>query len=654
MKTAHCPSCGAPVVFKSAASVYAVCEFCRSTLLRDGESLENLGRMADLMDDPSLIRIGTEGKYQGVHFGVIGRIQLSYDAGLWNEWYILFDDGRTAWLSEAGGEFVISAPATPSGALPAFESLEPGASLNIGGHTFTVSVLNTARCIAGQGELPFKVASGYDVNTADLRDGQKFATIDYSESPPLLFLGEPVKFDALALSNLNESPAESFSTADAGRRLKVEAFSCPNCAAPLTIHSIAIKSIGCPGCGTLLGVENDKVQQLSKAAQKLRIQPWLPLGSKGRLANVDWETIGFMQRFSRAEGEKYFWREYLLFNAKEGFAWLTEYDGHWNFVRTLSNPPSAPQQSRGPIRYAQTTFKHFSLAQAEVDYVLGEFYWRVRVGETCSVDDFISPPRMLSREVTENEVTWSEGVYTEASLIRQAFGVTAAPLTQRGVYANQPNPWDAVSRKSLRLYGVFLLAATLIQLAFLLSSPSGSVLKENFVLSADNAEPLLTSREFVLKEPARALRLRHQTDIDNNWVGLSSVLVEKQTGAAYRADQEIGYYYGVDDGERWSEGSRSDAIVFRNLPAGTYYLNIEYELGGDVKRADYRVADSVSLTFNPVGWSSYFLLILSLAAFPLQAGLQLSNFETVRWAESDYAEEEDDENDEDDDEDDDE
>ena len=55
MKTAHCPSCGAPVVFKSVASVYAVCEFCRSTLLRDGESLKNLGRMADLMDDPSLI-----------------------------------------------------------------------------------------------------------------------------------------------------------------------------------------------------------------------------------------------------------------------------------------------------------------------------------------------------------------------------------------------------------------------------------------------------------------------------------------------------------------------------------------------------------------------------------------------------------------------
>ena len=84
------------MAFKSTASVYAVCEFCRSTLLRDGEDLKNLGRMADLMDDPSLIQIGTEGKFRGIHFGVIGRIQLKYAAGLSNEWHILFDDQCSA------------------------------------------------------------------------------------------------------------------------------------------------------------------------------------------------------------------------------------------------------------------------------------------------------------------------------------------------------------------------------------------------------------------------------------------------------------------------------------------------------------------------------------------------------------------------------
>lgn len=35
----------------------------------------------------------------------------------------------------------------------------------------------------------------------------------------------------------------------------------------------------------------------------------------------------------------------------------------------------------------------------------------------------------------------------------------------------------------------------------------------------------------------------------------------------------------VDEGESWSEGTREDAIVFKDIPAGDYYLNIEFELG---------------------------------------------------------------------------
>ena len=145
MKTANCPSCGAPVSFRSAASVYAVCEFCRSTLLRDGEDLKNLGRMADLMDDPTLIQIGSEGTYRGIHFGVIGRIQLRHESGLWNEWHILFDDARSAWLSEAGGEYVVSSLVPVTETLPAFETLAPEMQISVGGRPFTVTDLESAR-----------------------------------------------------------------------------------------------------------------------------------------------------------------------------------------------------------------------------------------------------------------------------------------------------------------------------------------------------------------------------------------------------------------------------------------------------------------------------------------------------------------------------
>ena len=96
--SANCPTCGAPVLFKSSASFHGVCEFCRSTLVRHGGNLENLGRMADLLEDASPIRLGTEGRYKGVHFAVVGRIQLKYASGVWNEWHLLFDDIQLALL----------------------------------------------------------------------------------------------------------------------------------------------------------------------------------------------------------------------------------------------------------------------------------------------------------------------------------------------------------------------------------------------------------------------------------------------------------------------------------------------------------------------------------------------------------------------------
>ncbi len=642
MKTANCPSCGAPVTFKSSASVYAVCEFCRSTLLLDGEDLKNLGRMADLMDDPSLIQIGSEGKFRGVHFGVIGRIQLRYDAGLWNEWHILFDDGRNGWLSEAGGEYVVSALVPVATPLPAFESLEPEMLVRIGSQDFAVSDLQTARCISGQGELPFKVDAGYDVNAADLRGNDRLVTIDYSETPPIVFVGYPAAFDELTLANLREKRDVM---AGGAPTVKARAFNCPHCAAPLTIHSAAIESVGCNSCGSVIGIDNENIQLLQRAAQSLKIEPWLPLGSKGKLNDIDWEAIGFMRRSTRSDGIDYAWSEYLLFNEKEGFSWLTEYQGHWNFARTLSKPPSV---ARGQYEFyrGKAKFKLFSTGKAEVDYVVGEFYWRVSVGETCLVEDYICPPEMLSREVTNKEASWSQADYLEPEALRAAFGIAFLTPARIGVYANQPNPHEAGFWKSFSAFWKLGVLATLVQLAFVFFFSSQVVLKQQLVLSPFNHEATVTSQEFVLHSRARSLRVKHGTDLENNWVSIVTTLIEKQSGEAYQGVQELAYYKGYEDGESWSEGSKDDAIAFRNVPPGTYYLNIEYDLADE--KPNVAVADKLEVVRNPAGWSNYILVMIFLAAFPLYARWRKSAFETRRWAESDLGGGDDDSGDDDD------
>jgi hypothetical protein len=204
-----CPGCGAAVKFVSAASLLAVCSYCRATLLRRDLDVERIGVMAELVADATLLQIGAEGVYRSTHFAVVGRVQVRYDDGGWNEWYLVFDDGRAGWLGEAAGEYTISFEAPLEGRAPAWEALRPGGTLTLAGVTYEITDVRRARVVGGEGELPFRLESGYETAAADLRtDGARFATLDYSETepgtPPRLYTGEVVELADLALRGLRE------------------------------------------------------------------------------------------------------------------------------------------------------------------------------------------------------------------------------------------------------------------------------------------------------------------------------------------------------------------------------------------------------------------------------------------------------------------
>jgi len=205
MKECNCPSCGAPVVFKSSASILAVCEYCSSTLVRHDITLEDVGKMAELQADGSPLQLRAEGRYRRVPFTIVGRIQLRYKQGLWNEWHLLFDDQRSGWLGESMGTYAISFLTEVRDPVPRFEDLRPGQQLVLKGQSYEVTNLEEAFCVGGQGELPFQIGPGYAARTADLTGpGNGFATLDYSEEQPLVFMGEYVEFEELHLSGLRE------------------------------------------------------------------------------------------------------------------------------------------------------------------------------------------------------------------------------------------------------------------------------------------------------------------------------------------------------------------------------------------------------------------------------------------------------------------
>ena len=198
-----CPSCGADVEFRSARSVFAVCPYCRSSLVRRDVNLEVIGKMAELRADLSPLQIGATGRIDGKSFHILGRLKVGWAKGFWIEWYAVEDDGSQAWIAEAQGFWMISREAAlPGGHLPALKALEPGAAIEIGSTSYSVDDIKKTTCLYSEGELPFAAPLGREATTVDLSGpGMLFATLDYGEGGTL-YQGRYAEFAEFHFQNL--------------------------------------------------------------------------------------------------------------------------------------------------------------------------------------------------------------------------------------------------------------------------------------------------------------------------------------------------------------------------------------------------------------------------------------------------------------------
>jgi hypothetical protein len=147
-----------------------------------------------------------------------------------------------------------------------------------------------------------------------------------------------------------------------------------------------------------------------------------------------------------------------------------------------------------------------------------------------------------------------------------------------GVFANQPNPWEETHRRVCGLFWKLAAFGVVMQLFFVYLGGARLLLRQDFVFSPQMAEESVVTREFEVRDKPRKLTVRNSTSLDNNWIGLDLMLVNKATGQAWPVTRELAYYYGRDGGESWSEGSRSDEVVFLDIPPGTYYLTVDPDL----------------------------------------------------------------------------
>ncbi|MCK6549994.1 DUF4178 domain-containing protein [Myxococcota bacterium] len=622
-RIANCPNCGGQVEFRADTSLLSICPYCSSAVARTGGDighLEILGKVAPLAAIGSPLSVGTSGKLDRVGFTLVGRLQLDYGAGPWNEWYAALDDGTWAWVAEAQGRcYVTRGRELPN--LPSWESARVGSRFDAGRVSLTVVERRKARFVAAEGELPEPVVPGSELRYCDLEGANGvFGTIDYGDGtePPVLYLGRQVEYrDLFDASVLRDVRGE--------RAAGTEAMNCPNCGSAVELRAPDdAQRVTCGTCESLLDASQGTKLHLLSAARPAGRDPLIPVGSVGNFRGVKWTVFGHLLRSVTVEGTKYFWEEYLLRADSRGYRWLVCSENHWSWVEPIH--AGEVKKTRRSVEYKGRTFKHFQSATARVEALRGEFYWKVAVGERVSASDFVDPPNVLSEEVAEDEVTWSLGTYLETADVERAFGLKQRLPKPRGVGAMMPNPWGPRLRASARVGAV--MTGLLVVVALLVALTSGEKAIHQSVVPVTQRSPgagttgqAVTTEPFVVEDRS-ALEIEVRADVPTSWLFVAGSLVS-QDGYAPRP-------FGVS--VRGDEGGLR-TIYLGAVAPGTYSMSLEPEWGAG---ATPPVMMTVTVREDVFFESHFLMATLLLWLVPMFALFGYYGLEKKRWAESDH------------------
>ena len=624
--------------------------------------MKDIGKVAALVDTNSPLAIGLMGKYNGKSFRLTGRAQLSHAlGGVWDEWYAAFDDNRWGWLAEAQGRLFLTFE-EHADALPDFDSLVLGERVPNLKAPYVVFEKGEARYASAEGEIPFALVPNTTSIYADLSgDLDRFATLDYSEETPVFYSGNEVTLAQLSL----EAGAAH---AKLEKRVAITNLACPSCGGSLNLRvPDDTQRIGCPYCGSLLDCTQGKLSIFQALDKKKVLQPLLPFGSVAEFEGANQTIIGFMRRSCIVERTTYYWQEYLLYSSTLGFRWLVHSDNHWTYARPVQ---TAAVSIIGRYAYSMgKSFKRFQDAPAKVESVLGEFYWKVTIGEAVYASDFVCPPQMLSCERTKyhaaadgvaladgsGEFAWSLGEYVPVDEIESKFKVNG--LRRPGTVGTcQPNPHQGWIIAGLK--GVAAVIGLTMVLAFF--SPARKIFEKDITLTghpntvlvstttptesasdttetSPEKENATESASVWLSEPfelkaRQKISIEIKTDLNNTWLSLDGALIDETSGEVLPFEHEIEYYSGSDEDGAWSEGDRNNSKLIPAQPAGKYMLRLE----GNWERMTQPVSFHIALEQTCIDPVFFFMALVCVCILPVIGFILNLKFESSRWNESMY------------------
>jgi hypothetical protein len=618
----QCPKCGAPNELANPGIVMLVCGHCQS-IVHWGDGQLHLGEKAIVPESDSRLFMFAQGTVGGTPFQVVGHVRYDYDRGGWDEWYLSLANGEFAWLSEDQRQLTFQREVEPQGPTPLPRDLAVGLPLNLGGYKYSVREMGAARCVGGEGQLPFVVLPGEHYTYAEVvtDDGQHFGTLEYDRGgKPTCFIGNPIGHQDLSIEG--EPPP---STARPGKGQNIE---CTNCRAAIEVPGDRhVETKVCEYCGAQLDLSSQERAVLGVNPPDIHFD--FEVGDSCQFDGARYEVCG---RMLYLDYEHYATREYLLYNPDRGYLWLAEENQHWVLNRPTKKAPPGDVRyvaQKLPVEIGDDKYKVYEHCSGSLDYVDGALPWRAAVGDRWVSTDLIAPPKMFSAEYEDNEVEYFEGDYLTARQVWEAFGREPGDSPRsHGVHGAQPFQRSRGAFWLMTLGLVFgLLNASMLLWSLKrdgINVYSGSFSAEEYVSEA-------LSEPFAIPK-ASILTLETSAPVDNSWIAASVAMVNEKDEVVAEMAGDVSYYYGYEGGESWSEGARSQKKYWRAPEAGTYRLIIKGDSGSGM--AGPGRGESISLSLRAGGiLSRYFLAAMILCfLFPIFEITRKSTFETRRWS----------------------
>lgn len=363
--------------------------------------------------------------------------------------------------------------------------------------------------------------------------------------------------------------------------------SCPSCGGSIEIKAVGYTvNVGCQYCGSVLDVANPDVRLISEYQMAVR-QLELPLGSRGTLGGVEWEVIGYLERSDDESN----WHEYLLFNPYAGYRWLIRGSGYWSLGTGL---PEEPANAFGDaVNWNGERFSlDYSDAATRTDYVLGEFYWRVQLGDMVQASFYEGgETTALSCEKSASETNWTFTEDLPDEAVEQAFRAPdGAPLQFAGGPAERPGTYQTlVSQAPGRVStgvpltgwgGIFKLALATLAACALVSvvfGLGGTVAKRQIEIALDGPAKTFSVGTVTVTRAYQPITVtaRSVEQFDNKWIDLDYTLINQATQEAIPGYGVVERYSGTDSDGAWTEGGYTGKAKFAGVPRGIYDLTVE-------------------------------------------------------------------------------